>query len=166
MSTPLSYSTVIRYTTLFRSSPSHQVEPEAESENSRSAALIATLLTVAVLLIGTVVWAGISATGESQGEITPTSTSGGHRVAVPTPRDVEVERISGDRIEVTWLNPDPQTSDTYLWAVVEEGRSADYEMVDEESVVFDAPHDGQICVEVSIVRSDRRQSDEPAVQCS
>jgi len=147
-------------------SPSHQVEPEAESENSRSAALIATLLTVAVLLIGTVVWAGISATGESQGEITPTSTSGGHRVAVPTPRDVEVERISGDRIEVTWLNPDPQTSDTYLWAVVEEGRSADYEMVDEESVVFDAPHDGQICVEVSIVRSDRRQSDEPAVQCS
>src|SRR5690625_7050965 len=73
MSTPLSYSTVIRYTTLFRSSPSHQVEPEAESENSRSAALIATLLTVAVLLIGTVVWAGISATGESQGEITPRS---------------------------------------------------------------------------------------------
>ena len=66
-----------------------------------------------------------------------------------------------------WENPDPQDGDRYLWGVLEPTGEPDLTLVDAPTVTVPAADAaaGQVCVEVRIVRADRRVSADPAQGC-
>ena len=67
----------------------------------------------------------------------------------------------------TWANPAPQTGDSYLWGVAVAGEATVLAVIDEPTVSVAPEVPGApVCLEVSIVRADRRASTEPAVGCT
>ena len=84
--------------------------------------------------------------------------------AVPSPADVRATVGADGAAVFTWTNPQPQDGDRYLWGVVRAGAEPTLELVDGASVAVAAPA-GPVCIEVSIVRADRRASTRPAVGC-
>jgi hypothetical protein len=87
-------------------------------------------------------------------------------LAVPSPTAV-TGVLAGDGSAVfTWANPDPRTGDRYLWGVVVPGAETVMAVVDEPTVTA-APQvaGAQVCIEVAIVRADRRASTTSVVGC-
>ena len=68
----------------------------------------------------------------------------------------------------SWSNPDPEEGDQYLWGISGTGVAAGFQLVGQPSLTIPADQatEGQICVDVSIVRKDRRASVEPARACA
>ncbi|WNB85964.1 hypothetical protein [Cellulomonas sp. ATA003] len=75
----------------------------------------------------------------------------------------------------TWTNPQPQDGDRYLWGVVRAGADTRLELVDDTQVTVEVATGSpagttaaaeRTCVEVSIVRADRRASNRPALGCT
>lgn len=85
-------------------------------------------------------------------------------LAVPAPTDVVGVR-EGDAVVFTWANPDPQDGDRYTWGVVERGAVAERHVTDEPTATVSPAPGGEVCVEVAVVRADRRASVVPAVGC-
>ncbi len=86
--------------------------------------------------------------------------------AVPTPQDVTARVAADGAVVFSWTNPDPEPGDRYLWGVASAGRPTTLDTVDEPQVQVYPEQPGQLCVEVSIVRSDGRYSAQPAVGCT
>lgn len=84
--------------------------------------------------------------------------------AVPTPTDV-VGTVQGDQVVFTWTNPAPQEGDRYLWGFATLTGEPELTAVDEPTVTVVPPEPGEVCIEVSVVRSSGRYSPEPAVGC-
>ncbi|KFI52143.1 serine/threonine-protein kinase [Bifidobacterium biavatii] len=86
---------------------------------------------------------------------------------VPTP-----DRLSGtmqeDAITFTWSNPDPQDGDSYLWSPVDDADGPqEAAMVSiEDTTLTLRGDDAAPCIQVSIMRSNRRASARPAVACA
>lgn len=97
---------------------------------------------------------------------TPTEPSVQPVVAVPAPEDLTGVRTADGSVVFSWTNPDPRDGDRYVWSEVRAGEATPVRPVDEPTVtVVPSGPDGQVCIEVSIVRSDRRASTTPAVGC-
>jgi len=95
------------------------------------------------------------------------SSSAAPVLAVPSPTAV-TGVLAGDGSAVfTWANPDPLTGDRYLWGVVVPGAETVMAVVDEPTATT-APQvaGAQVCIEVAIVRADRRASTTSAVGCA
>lgn len=87
---------------------------------------------------------------------------------VPSPTNL-VGRYSGDTVTFTWTNPAPSRGDTYAWAKVGTNHppeSIGTAIVDTTSVSITEVNEDQLCIRVSIVRSDRRMSQHPTTSCA
>ncbi len=86
---------------------------------------------------------------------------------VPSPTNL-VGRYSGDTVTFTWTNPDPRRGDAYAWTRVDSGSSESVgaQIVDATSVSMAGVDEDQLCLQVSIVRSDRRTSQHPTTACA
>lgn len=85
--------------------------------------------------------------------------------AVPAPVDLAGTRAADGSVTFTWTNPTPQDGDAYLWGRRTVTGEPALELVDGTSVTVEALPDEQVCIEVSIVRADRRASAVPAEGC-
>ncbi|MGO1316751.1 MAG: serine/threonine-protein kinase [Cellulomonadaceae bacterium] len=97
----------------------------------------------------------------------PTTTTSLDTGAVPAPTELAAEVADDGAVTFTWVNPQPQEGDTYLWAVVRPGAEREYEVTNTRTVTVPPEAGaGSVCLEVSIVRADRRASTQPAEVCS
>ncbi|NUU16700.1 serine/threonine protein kinase [Cellulomonas humilata] len=86
---------------------------------------------------------------------------------VPAPAGLEGVRQADGSVVFTWENPDPQDGDQYLWGVLPATGEPVLAVVDVASATVPADAAaGQVCVEVAIVRADRRVSADPAQGCA
>lgn len=142
----------------------------APRSTGRTVAVIAS----AVVVVAALGWVGYLTLGPGTGDAvasptaTPTATptlAGG--TTVPAPTELVGTNLGDGTARFTWTNPVPAEGDTYLWKVVAVGQSSIAEKVDTESVVVDLPPEAdEVCIEVSLVREDRRSSTTPAQGCS
>lgn len=95
----------------------------------------------------------------------PDVTGGG--AAVPSPIELS-GTYAGDTVKFTWGNPDPQDGDAYAWSVIDSSGSAHAgtKLTKDTSVSVPASSGPQTCIQVSIVRKDRRMSSTPATVCT
>ena len=128
----------------------------------------------AVAVVGVLGTAAVLATRPGAGTAVPepgaTAAPTTPLLAVPTPTDlVAVPTVDGP-VVFRWANPDPLPGDRYLWGPIGTGAGAGAEpelSVVEEPRVEVTPEPGEgVCIEVSLVRADRRFSAEPAVACT
>ncbi|HEY0215371.1 MAG TPA: protein kinase [Cellulomonas sp.] len=125
----------------------------------------------AVVLLGAVVAVVVLAQGGDDPTPTPT---GGEFLApaatvaatVPSPTNLVGTRSADGTVEFTWTNPAEQDGDQYLWGVRTATGQPTLELVTEPRVVVTPDAEGQVCIEVSIVREDRRTSVTPAEECA
>lgn len=125
------------------------------------AASVGALVVVAALAV-----AGVGAFRPDE-EVEPTTTPSTVPSirAVPAPADLVGSVADGSAV-FTWENPDPQDGDSYLWGLTLAGTEPALELVEEETVTVAPVVPGdQVCIEVSIVRTDGRFSTSPAVAC-
>jgi len=141
---------------------------------SRAIAGVVGSLVVVGALVG-VAWgvrgAADDATGGTPGGAAGPSGTGAPSaialVAVPAPTDLAGRVADDGRAVFTWSNPAPQTGDSYLWGVAVAGEATVLAVVHEPTVSVAPEVPGApVCLEVSIVRADRRASTEPTVGCT
>jgi hypothetical protein len=83
---------------------------------------------------------------------------------VPVPADL-VGALSGERsVLFSWVNPDPQEGDRYLWGVDDETDARQVTVSPSATVELPEGEDS-VCIEVSVVRTDGRVSTSPARAC-
>lgn len=85
---------------------------------------------------------------------------------VPAPADLTGTRATDGSVTFTWTNPDQEDGDTYLWGRRTATGEPSLELVAGTRVTVEAAPDEEVCVEVSIVRADRRASAVPAEGCA
>ncbi|MET0789323.1 MAG: serine/threonine-protein kinase [Cellulomonas sp.] len=87
---------------------------------------------------------------------------------VPAPHSLLGTRQADGSVVFTWENPAPQDGDRYLWGVLQATGEPQLAVVDEPTVTVlaDQAAAGQVCIEVAIVRADRRVSADPAEGCA
>ncbi len=83
--------------------------------------------------------------------------------AVPAVTDLEGSR-DGDQVTFTWTNPQEQDGDAYLWEQVILSGESSSERVTEPTVTLSAASGQEICIDVTLTRSDGRSS-EPTRGC-
>ncbi|GIG19935.1 hypothetical protein Cch01nite_06590 [Cellulomonas chitinilytica] len=86
---------------------------------------------------------------------------------VPSPHSLAGVRQADGSVVFTWENPAPQDGDHYLWGVLAATGEPTFEIVDVPTVTVPAASaTGEVCIEVSIVRSNRQASATPAQGCA
>ncbi|GAA3807651.1 serine/threonine-protein kinase [Cellulomonas soli] len=92
--------------------------------------------------------------------------STGATEAVPAPVALAGQRMADGSVVFTWQNPDPQDGDAYTWGVLSLTADPELELVEVATATVPAQEaSGEVCIEVALVRSDRRSSAEPAQGC-
>jgi len=81
----------------------------------------------------------------------------------PAPIHLTLE-LSGEQVQVSWENPEPENGDTYLWAVIDPTQQQPTTPTTETRIVV-AAQPGRTCVQVQLVRANGRYSD-PAKGCT
>lgn len=100
-----------------------------------------------------------SSVGESEG-------SAGE--SVPSPADL-TGSYDGTSVTFTWTNPDPRAGDRYSWTRITGdagSQEANATLTDSTTLRLDGVTDDQTCIQVSIVRENRRMSQSPATACA
>lgn len=148
--------------------------PRAEVKASRQRrggriALIAGGAVVVAAVVTTAVLAG-GATQKTAPEPTSSASTSAApltQAAVPAPEELSALTLPDGTVRFSWTNPDPQEGDSYLWTEVGVGVTQAPALVTDRFVDVPAHLDETpVCVEVSIVRADRRASTSPAQECS
>lgn len=78
-------------------------------------------------------------------------------------------QYNGDKVNFTWVNPDPKKGDSYAWSIVgDSGTSTNAQAATTEDTQVEVPAgDGtQTCIQVSLIRADRRMSQNPTIACA
>ena len=144
---------------------------DTRSGRSVRARVVATCL--AVVVVGGAISVAAFLAGDRERPVAPAPTSGGNHStgsdvpvrAVPAPVDVMGVPDAGGTARFTWTNPDPQPGDTYLWTEIGVGVMPDPQIANEPEVEVTSSIP-RVCIEVSIVRADRRASTSPAQGCT
>ncbi|GIG36765.1 serine/threonine-protein kinase [Cellulomonas pakistanensis] len=84
---------------------------------------------------------------------------------VPAPTNLFGSREADGTVVFTWTNPDEQEGDTYLWGLRTATGEPQLQIVEEQTVTVTPEAAGEVCIEVSVVRADRRASTVPAEGC-
>lgn len=149
--------------------PPAETSAAQEEGKKRTPIIVAVVSVLAALLISGIAWAALSPHSSAGDDLDPIDSGSGpsKKSAVPTPQELKATVHPGDDeiVVFTWENPDPQPGDQYLWAEVESGAVPQQTLTDQERAQIIIPPTGQACIEVAIVREDRRASDVPAVEC-
>ena len=89
---------------------------------------------------------------------------------IPSPENLNgTYAADGSSVTFTWTNPDPQSGDTYAWAIVQGSntdQSAQTVTTSDSTVTVNAQEGSQTCIQVSIVRKNRQMSVSPAIACA
>ena len=89
---------------------------------------------------------------------------------IPSPENLNgTYAADGSSVTFTWTNPDPQSGDTYAWAIVQGSntdQSAQTVTTSDPTVTVNAQEGSQTCIQVSIVRKNRQMSVSPAIACA
>lgn len=89
---------------------------------------------------------------------------------IPSPQNLSGQyAVDGSSVTFTWTNPSPQRGDSYAWSFVQNDASdiGSQATVTSETSVSVTPQEGfQTCIQVSIIRSDRHMSENPAIACA
>ncbi len=99
-----------------------------------------------------------------------TDYDGSDDVSTPIVPSVEnlVGQYNGDKVSFTWVNPDPKKGDSYAWSIVgdpEASTNAQASATQETQVEIPAGDGTQTCIQVSLIRADRRMSQNPTIGC-
>ena len=145
------------------------VADDEETHRSRTVAAVVS----GVVVLGAIIVIAAAALRPGGGEPRPGDTdfqeTGGSAVeaVVPRPHSLEGTRNASGDVTFTWINPDPRPEDHYLWGVLTVQGTSGLQVVDEPTVTVPAAVSGdEVCIEVSIVRADRRASAKPAQVCA
>jgi hypothetical protein len=126
----------------------------------------------AVVVVGAIVAAVVLGGGGSQGSpqddetdfVPPAPTVA---AVVPSPTNLFGARQEDGTVVFTWTNPSEEDGDRYLWGVLAATGEPTLTLVDEPTVtVTPDVAGGEVCIEVSIVRADRRASATPVEGCA
>lgn len=155
--------------------PEPVTEPVEPAQGGRGR-LVAGLVSGAVVLAAVVALGAAAVRGGDAPADRPTATSDftqdsdPTRIAdaVPAPHSLQGTRQADGSVVFTWDNPDPQDGDQYLWGVREATGQPVLALLDTATVTVpaDAAPAGEVCIEVAIVRADRRVSAQPAQGCA
>ena len=89
---------------------------------------------------------------------------------IPSPENLNgTYAADGSSVTFAWTNPDPQSGDTYAWAIVQGSntdQSAQTVTTSDPTVTVNAQEGSQTCIQVSIVRKNRQMSVSPAIACA
>jgi hypothetical protein len=148
----------------------HEVRPGAPSRarTGRVLAAVGSVLAIAVAVVAVVLLAGRPEQAPAPGEGTEFPGPAGTVAAtVPAPTNLFGNRQDDGSVEFTWTNPDEQEGDQYLWGVRAATGEPQLQLVQDQRVVVPAAEagSGELCIEVSVVRADRRASAVPAEGC-
>lgn len=152
-----------------RSSDAGRADTPAQPSTGRRIVAAASAVVV-VLALGLVAFQtiGRDARANPQETTDPTATPtlvGGS--VVPAPVDLVGTPEADGTVTFRWTNPDEQEGDAYLWRTVEIGDTSPVERIQRPLVTVDVPEGAaQVCIEVSIVRSDGRATTTPVQGCS
>lgn len=156
--------------------PPEPVAPEAAETAGRSRARLVAGIVSGVVVLAAVVAIGAAALrsgdtpggGPSSTDFTQDADPTGIAEPVPAPHSLQGTRQPDGSVVFTWENPDPQDGDHYLWGVLQATGEPQLALVDVATVTVPADQAAaaQVCVEVAIVRADRRVSDDPAQGCT
>ncbi len=146
-----------------------ELADEVEVRRSRTVAAVVS----GVVVLGAIVVIAAAALRPTGTERRPGDTdfeqTGGSAVeaVVPSPHSLEGDRDEAGNVTFTWINPDPRPDDHYLWGVRTVQGTGTLQVVEEPTVTLPAAQTGdEVCIEVSIVRADRRASADPAQVCA
>ncbi|MFS2243120.1 protein kinase domain-containing protein [Microbacterium sp. OR16] len=116
-----------------------------------------------VIVVGGGIWLGGSLSTAARPTAAPVDDE-------PAPQDVisgivpPVDDLtgtrSGDTVTFTWSNPSPEEGDSYIWAEVTLDGTMQAQTTEKTTVTLEGPHPGRTCIEVSLVRADRRSAQE------
>jgi serine/threonine protein kinase len=127
--------------------------------------VLAAVITIGAVALGRGGAPDDAPTSTSEFSQAPVSTSVGE--AVPSPHSLLGARQADGSVVFTWENPDPEAGDRYLWGVREATGDPALTIVDAPTATVPAADaTGEVCIEVSIVRSDRRASASPLQGCA
>lgn len=150
--------------------PVHEVHPGSagRSRTGRVLAAVGSVLAIAAAVVAVVLLANRPETDPGPAAGTefpgPASTLG---QTVPAPTNLFGARQADGTVVFTWTNPEPQEGDTYLWGVRTATGEPQLEIAEEPTVTVTPPAEGgEVCLEVSVVRADRRASTVPAEGCA
>ena len=76
---------------------------------------------------------------------------------------------AGTKATFSWTNPDPQDGDVYAWTIVggtDESASSQTALTSSTSIDIAPSGEAHTCIQVSLIRADRRMSDTPAMACA
>ncbi|ETY71921.1 serine/threonine-protein kinase [Bifidobacterium moukalabense] len=78
-------------------------------------------------------------------------------------------QYNGDKVRFAWVNPDPKKGDSYAWSIVGDSgvdMSTQATATDDTQVEVPAGDGPQTCIQVSLIRADRRMSQNPTIACA
>jgi hypothetical protein len=148
--------------------PVHEVHPgvPSRSRTGRVLAAVASVLAIAGAVVAVVLLANRPDAAPAPGAGTEfPGPQGTVAATVPSPTNLFGTRNADGTVDFTWTNPDEQDGDTYLWGRRTATGEPQLQVVEEQRVTVPADGGGEVCVEVSIVRADRRASAIPAEVC-
>lgn len=111
------------------------------------------------------------AVGNTQSDPTEPDAQSEDSAEIPIPEEIKAS-LDGTTATFTWTNPDPHDGDIYFWKQIVSGSAQTTGAPDqgtstsEPRVNIEHVTDNQVCIEISIVRSDHRMSQEPATACA
>ncbi|WP_454049229.1 protein kinase domain-containing protein [Cellulomonas sp. Marseille-Q8402] len=149
----------------------HEVSPgaPARGRTGRVLAAVGSVLAIAAAVVAVVVLANRpdAAPAPDAGSEFP-GPAGTVAATVPSPTNLFGARQADGSVAFTWTNPDEQDGDTYLWGVRTATGEPVLQLVEEQRVTVPAADagTGEVCIEVSVVRADRRASAVPAEGCA
>ncbi|RMI09316.1 serine/threonine-protein kinase [Cellulomonas triticagri] len=149
-----------------------EVSPGAPARSRRTQVLAAvgSVLAIAVAVVAVVLLANRPATQPGpDAESEFPGPAGSIGATVPSPTNLFGTIEDDGTAAFTWTNPDEQDGDTYLWGVRTATGEPQLQIVEQQRVVVPAdqvdPASG-VCIEVSLVRADRRTSTVPTEGCA
>lgn len=147
--------------------PVRDVPPGGATDRRPGRLVVAAGSIVAVVgvAVAVVLLANRPAGGPPQGDDEFPAPIGTVAATVPSPTGLAGDRQPDGTVTFTWTNPDEQDGDRYLWGVLAATGEPQLRTVTQPRVTVTPAEAGEVCVEVSIVRADRRASAVPAQVC-
>ena len=75
----------------------------------------------------------------------------------------------GGSVQFTWVNPDPQDGDSYVWSLVGDAgidSNAQGTTTTDTHISIEPADGSQTCIQVSLIRADRQMSQNPTIACA
>ncbi|WP_435299289.1 serine/threonine protein kinase [Timonella sp. A28] len=148
---------------------------EADLESRKAGKRTALFISFAsiLVLVGIMVYIGLQGLSQEPLPQPTTHETSGNEIqgpdtaSVPAVTDLKVAESTPTAVRFTWVNPEPQDGDAFVWRVVDVDTTTAATRTTDRFVVVPRQDEAQrVCVEVSLVRSNGKVSHTPTRECS